>query len=82
MLEYTGGICPIARCAKSILHGPCGGSVAGKCEVSSDLPCGWQLIIDRLTKIGRLDRMTDIVPPKDWGVSLTGGPPTRPIEKQ
>ena len=82
MLEYTGGICPIARCAKQILHGPCGGSVDGKCEVSRDLPCGWQQIIDQLTRIGRLDRLTDVVPPKDWGVSLTGGPPTRPIQKQ
>jgi len=82
MLEYTGGICPIARCAKQILHGPCGGSVDGKCEVSRDLPCGWQQIIDQLTRIGKLDRLTDVVPPKDWGVSLTGGPPTRPIQKQ
>ena len=75
MLEYTGGICPIARCAKQLLHGPCGGSVDRKCEVSPDLPCAWHLIIDRLTLIGRLDRLTDILPPKDWGVSLTGGPP-------
>jgi len=82
MLEYTGGICPIARCAKQIIHGPCGGSVDGKCEVSADLPCGWQLIIDQLTRIGRLDRLTDVVPPKNWGVSLTGGPPTKPIKKQ
>jgi hypothetical protein len=82
MLEYTGGICPIARCAKQILHGPCGGSVDGKCEVSADLPCGWQLIIDQLTRIGRLDRLTDVVPPKNWGVSLTGGPPTQSIKNQ
>jgi len=81
MLEYTGGICPIARCSKAILHGPCGGSVDGKCEVSKDMPCGWQQIIDQLTRIGRLDRLTDIIPPKNWGVSLTGGPPTVPVNK-
>jgi hypothetical protein len=75
VLEYTGGICPIARCAKSLLHGPCGGSEGGKCEVRPDLPCAWDLIIQRLTKLGKLDILDDIVPPKNWGVSLTGGPP-------
>jgi hypothetical protein len=82
VLDYTGGICPIARCAKQLLHGPCGGSVDGKCEVSSDLPCAWDQIINQLTRLGRLDKLTDVLPPKDWGVSLTGGPPTRPIQKQ
>ncbi len=75
-LEFTGGICPIARCAKSLFHGPCGGSVDGKCEVNPDLPCAWQLIIDRLTKLGRLDKLEAFVPPKDWSSSLTGGPPS------
>jgi Methylene-tetrahydrofolate reductase C terminal len=75
VLEFTGGICPIARCAKSLLHGPCGGSEGGKCEVHPDLPCAWDLIIQRLTKLGKLDILEDIIPPKNWGVSLTGGPP-------
>lgn len=77
VLEYTGGICPIAGCAKQLLHGPCGGSSGGRCEVSPDLPCAWHRIIERLTRIGRLDRLLDVLPPKDWGVSLTGGPPVR-----
>lgn len=76
VLDYTGGICPITRCAKSLLNGPCGGSSNGKCEVSPDLPCAWQLIIERLTKIGRLDRLTRVIPTKDWSVSLTGGIPS------
>lgn len=76
LLDYTGGICPIARCAKNLLNGPCGGSVNGKCEISPELPCAWQLIIDRLTKLGRLDKLAEIPPVKDWSVSLTGGPPT------
>ena len=75
VLEFTGGICPIARCAKNLLHGPCGGSEGGKCEVHPDLPCAWHLIIERLTKLGRLDRLEALIAPKDWSVSLTGGPP-------
>jgi ferredoxin len=77
VLEFTGGICPIARCAKHLLNGPCGGSQGGKCEVSPDLPCAWQLIIERLTKLGRLDKQESIVAPKNWSVSLTSGPPTK-----
>jgi len=75
ILDYTGGICPIARCPKNLSNGPCGGSEGGKCEVNPDLPCAWHLIIERLTKLGRLDKLEEIIPPKDWSVSLTGGPP-------
>ena len=74
-LNYTGGICPIANCSKNLFNGPCGGSEGGKCEIDPDLPCAWQLIIERLTKLGRLDKLEAVVPPKDWSVSLTGGPP-------
>jgi hypothetical protein len=77
ILDFTGGICPIARCSKHLLNGPCGGSQGGKCELSPDLPCAWQLIIERLTKLGRLDRLEDVVAPKNWSVSLISGPPTK-----
>jgi ferredoxin len=77
VLDFTGGICPIARCSKHLLNGPCGGSQGGKCELSPDLPCAWQLIIERLTKLGRLDKLEDIVAPKNWSVSLISGPPTK-----
>ncbi len=73
MLDYTAGICPIARCSKMLLNGPCGGSSDGKCEVSPDVPCAWQEVVDRLTKLGRLDRLEKLVAPKDWSVSLTAG---------
>lgn len=77
MLEFTGGLCPIARCSKHLLNGPCGGSQGGKCEVDPDIPCVWQEIVDRLAKLGQLDKLERLVTPKNWGVSLTSGPPVK-----
>jgi ferredoxin len=74
VLDKTGGICPIARCSKSLLNGPCGGSQYGKCEVSKDVDCGWQLIYDRLARLNQLDKLKEILGPKNWGVSRDGGP--------
>ena len=74
LLGRTAAICPLVRCAKSLLNGPCGGSADGKCEISPDVPCAWQLIYDRLEATGRLDDMEEIEPVKDWSVSMTGGP--------
>ncbi len=74
VLEITGGICPVARCAKSLLNGPCGGSQDGKCEVSSDIPCAWQLIYDRLKSMGDIESMEKIYSPKDWSKDRDGGP--------
>jgi hypothetical protein len=74
ILGLTGGICPIARCSKSLLNGPCGGSEAGHCEVSPDTPCAWQLIYDRLSSLGKLDVLLDLQPPKNWRTSRDGGP--------
>jgi ferredoxin len=74
VLGRTAAICPLVRCAKSLLNGPCGGSAGGKCEISKDVPCAWQMIYDRLVEIGRLDEMERIEPIKDWGPSVSGGP--------
>lgn len=74
VLSQTGGICPITRCAKKILNGPCGGSKNGKCEINQDLDCAWQLIIDRLTILDRLDDYMEILPPKDWSMDRGLGP--------
>jgi hypothetical protein len=74
VLDLTGGICPIARCSKSLLNGPCGGSASGKCEISPDVDCGWQLIYDRLEALGRLDLLEEPIPPKDWSYARDGGP--------
>ena len=74
LLEKTGGICPIARCSKSILNGPCGGSQNGRCEIDEDTDCAWQLIYDKLSALGRTDRLLDIYEPRDWRTSRDGGP--------
>ena len=74
VLAQTAAICPLVRCAKSLLNGPCGGSVGGKCEIDPDIPCAWQLIIDRLATLGQLDKLEEIEPPQDWGTSHSGGP--------
>jgi len=74
VLGRTAAVCPLVRCAKSLLNGPCGGSSGGKCEVSKDIPCAWQLIYDRLVGLERLDELEEIVPIKDWSVSVSGGP--------
>ncbi len=74
VLHITGGICPIARCSKSLLNGPCGGSQGGKCEIDPDLECAWQLIYDRLKALGRLEVLTEVQPVKDWSTSRDGGP--------
>jgi ferredoxin len=74
VLGLTGGICPIARCSKTLLNGPCGGSEAGHCEIDPDTPCAWQLIYDRLVAMGKEENMLEVQPPKDWQVSRDGGP--------
>jgi hypothetical protein len=79
VLEFTGGLCPIARCSKHLLNGPCGGSQGGKCEVDSNIPCVWQQIVDRLAKIGQLDKLERLVTPKNWSVSLISGPPVKSL---
>jgi ferredoxin len=74
LLGITGGICPIARCSKRLLNGPCGGSTNGKCEISPEVDCVWQLIWDRLKALGMEDRYEDIMPAKDWQTGRGGGP--------
>ncbi len=65
VLADTAGICPVSRCAKRLANGLCGGSSDGRCEISSDLPCAWQMICERLAAF---------TPPKDWSRAENGGP--------
>ncbi|MEJ2555104.1 MAG: methylenetetrahydrofolate reductase C-terminal domain-containing protein [Anaerolineae bacterium] len=74
ILDLTGGICPIARCSKQLLNGPCGGSQNGECEINPETPCAWQLIWERMSALGLLDRLMEVQPPKDWSTSRDGGP--------
>ena len=74
MLATFGGVCPITRCAKKLLNGPCGGSREGRCEVNPDTECAWQLIIERLQKLGQLDNLRRYIPAKNWRPSNAGGP--------
>lgn len=74
MLGMTGGICPIARCAKQLMNGPCGGSTGGHCEIGEEVDCAWQLIWDRLKALGQTDRYLENMPAKDWRPGGGSGP--------
>jgi ferredoxin len=74
ILAKTAGICPVSRCAKRLLNGPCGGSTNGKCEISKEVDCAWQLIVDRLKALGKMDDYENIIPLKDWSTDRAGGP--------
>jgi ferredoxin len=74
VLHLTGGICPIVRCSKSLMNGPCGGTNKGKCEISQEVDCAWYLIVERMKKLGTLERLAEIQPPRNWSPSTHGGP--------
>jgi ferredoxin len=73
VLSDFGGICPVTRCAKHMLNGPCGGSREERCEIRADQPCAWQLIYKRLKDIGETDKIRKMHITKDWNKSLSGG---------
>ena len=64
--DQYGGICPVTRCPKGQLNGPCGGSDKGKCEVDPDKDCVWALIYQRLEKVGdKAEIEAQLAEPKD-----------------
>lgn len=65
------GICPVSRCPKSMLNGPCGGVINGKCEVDNEIDCVWDIIYKRLKEKGQLNRLKEIKKPKDWSKSTS-----------
>ncbi len=72
-LDRTGGVCPIVRCAKGLLNGPCGGTNKGKCEVDSEKDCAWTLIYQRLKGQGRLDLMRKYHPKRNYKAVIRPG---------
>jgi ferredoxin len=70
VLSDTGGICPVSRCSKHLLNGPCGGSHDGKCEVDPNLDCAWYLIFKRLEETGQLVKMEKFMGPKDYSAII------------
>ncbi|MFP3879814.1 MAG: methylenetetrahydrofolate reductase C-terminal domain-containing protein [Dehalococcoidia bacterium] len=65
LLDYTGGICPLTACTKSLISGACGGATNGKCELSPDRECGWELIYNRLKAKNQLDKLRIFINPLD-----------------
>ncbi len=74
ILATSAAVCPVTRCAKRLFNGPCGGSTQGKCEINKEVDCAWQLIIDRLKALNKLDEYEKLCPIKDWSKDRAGGP--------
>ncbi len=72
ILDLTRGICPLTRCAKGLINGPCGGAKDGKCEVE-ERDCCWVQIYERLKERGELDRLRVYQPPKDFQRTVKPG---------
>lgn len=65
LLQETAFICPM-ECPKGLRNGPCGGSTPEHCYVDETRPCIWYRIYDRAERMGRLDRLMEVLPPLDW----------------
>ena len=79
-IHRTAGICPLARCSKSLQNGPCGGSHDGKCEIDPDTDCAWHQIYLGLKERNELSTLCTPLPPKDWSKSRSGG--SRTVKKE
>ncbi|MGD9817671.1 MAG: methylenetetrahydrofolate reductase C-terminal domain-containing protein [Desulfomonilaceae bacterium] len=66
VLNETGGICPVTKCAKSLLNGPCGGAQNGKCEVDHERDCAWIMIYERMKALGEVNKLKEYNAPKDY----------------
>ena len=64
VLGSTGGICPITKCAKSLVNSPCGGQKNGKCEVNPENDCAWIQIYNRLVATGQEEKLFQTRPDK------------------
>ncbi|MFM8321312.1 MAG: methylenetetrahydrofolate reductase C-terminal domain-containing protein, partial [Chloroflexota bacterium] len=70
LLQETAFICPM-ECPKGIRNGPCGGSTEERCYVDETRPCMWYKIYDRAFKMGREEKLLEVLPPLDWNKTGT-----------
>ena len=73
-IHNFGGLCPIARCAKSLMNGPCGGSSDGICEVNKETECIWDSIVRKKMEAGKIEDLQRVVGIKNWKTARDGGP--------
>lgn len=71
ILDLTEGICPVTRCSKGLLNGPCGGQNKGKCEADKNRDCAWILIYNKMLEKGRVHHLRRYQPPKDHSKAST-----------
>jgi methylenetetrahydrofolate reductase (NADPH) len=65
LLQETAFICPM-ECPKGLRNGPCGGSTPEYCYVDKTRPCIWYKIYERSFKMGREEKLLEVLPPLDW----------------
>jgi methylenetetrahydrofolate reductase (NADPH) len=65
LLQETAFICPM-ECPKGLRNGPCGGSTSESCYVDDTRPCIWYRIFERSFKMGRQEKLLEVLPPLDW----------------
>jgi len=70
LLQETAFICSM-ECPKGLRNGPCGGSSPEQCYVDKTRPCIWYKIFDRAFRMGRQEKLLEVLPPLDW--NKTGG---------
>jgi methylenetetrahydrofolate reductase (NADPH) len=65
LLQETAFICPM-ECPKGLRNGPCGGSSPERCYVDETRPCIWYHIYKKAFRMGRQEKLLEILPPVDW----------------
>jgi len=65
LLQETAFICSM-ECPKGLRNGPCGGSTPEHCYVDETRLCVWYKIYERAYKMGREEKLLEVLPPLDW----------------
>ena len=71
------------ECPKGARNGPCGGSTQAHCYVDPTRPCIWYHIYDRAFRLGREEKLLEVLPPLDWDKvgTETWGDVVRQVQK-